>query len=329
MRYVLRAIAVAAVLLALSGGWIGWQLTHRPDPDLYTGQPLPPAPAVPGVLRVRFLGVSTLLFEDGETAILTDGFFSRPGPWPRLLAKVAPDRERIARELRKSGIERLAAVIVLHSHYDHAMDAPEVALRTGALLVGSESTANVGRGWGLAEQRIRVVQDGERLRFGRFTVTLLRSAHSPVSARLGGAIDRPLRPPAWISDYREGDSYALLVEREGRAALVQASAGYVEGALNGRRADVVFLGVGALGKEDDAYRQAYWDEVVRAVGARRVLPIHWDDFTRPLDEPLLPLPYLLDDLARTMTFLAARAAADGVELRALPLREPVDPFAGL
>jgi len=29
-------------------------------------------------LRVMFLGVSTLLFDDGDTAILTDGFFTRP-----------------------------------------------------------------------------------------------------------------------------------------------------------------------------------------------------------------------------------------------------------
>jgi hypothetical protein len=39
------------------------------------------------------------------------------------------------------------------------MDAPEVAKRTGAMLLGSESTANIGRGWGLPEEQIRVVSD--------------------------------------------------------------------------------------------------------------------------------------------------------------------------
>jgi hypothetical protein len=56
---------------------------------------------------------------------------------------------------------------------------------------------------------------------------------------------------------------------------------------------------------------------VRAVGAKRVIVIHWDDFTRPLDEPMLPLPHLLDDFDATMAFLTMRADAEGIEL-ALP-----------
>ena len=35
----------------------------------------------------------------------------------------------------------------------------------------------------------------------------------------------------------------------------------------------------------------YWTETVRAVGARRVVLIHWDDFFRPLSKPLRALPY--------------------------------------
>ena len=31
-----------------------------------------------GSVKVTFLGVTTLLFDDGETQIMTDGFFSRP-----------------------------------------------------------------------------------------------------------------------------------------------------------------------------------------------------------------------------------------------------------
>ena len=38
----------------------------------------------------------------------------------------------IARGLARNEVTTLAAVIPVHSHYDHAMDAPEVARRTGA-----------------------------------------------------------------------------------------------------------------------------------------------------------------------------------------------------
>ena len=43
-----------------------------------------------------------------------------------------------------------------HTHIDHVMDSALVADRTGAQLVGGESAANVGRGYGLPEDRLVV-----------------------------------------------------------------------------------------------------------------------------------------------------------------------------
>ena len=60
-----------------------------------------------------------------------------------------------------SGASEVAAVVPVHTHFDHAMDSAVVAQRTGATRVGGESTANVGRGGGLPADRIRVVGDGE------------------------------------------------------------------------------------------------------------------------------------------------------------------------
>jgi len=57
------------------------------------------------------------------------------------------------------------------------MDAPEVARRTGARLLGSESTANIGRGWGLPESQIRVVVNRQPIRLGRFLLTPIESRH--------------------------------------------------------------------------------------------------------------------------------------------------------
>lgn len=46
-------------------------------------------------LRVTFLGVSTLLFDDGESAILIDRFFARPDKDTVRTNKADPDREPI------------------------------------------------------------------------------------------------------------------------------------------------------------------------------------------------------------------------------------------
>src|SRR4051794_40085522 len=73
----------------------------------------------PAESRAMFLGVSTLLFDDGETAVLTDGFFSRPGVVRTFIGRVRPDKRRIEAALARAGIDKLAAVFVVHSHYDH------------------------------------------------------------------------------------------------------------------------------------------------------------------------------------------------------------------
>jgi L-ascorbate metabolism protein UlaG (beta-lactamase superfamily) len=256
------------------------------------------------------------------------GFFTRPDWKTVVTRKVMPDSEPIAKSLERAGITRLAAVIVTHSHYDHAMDAPEVARRTGAIAVGSESTANVARGWKLAENQIRIVRDGDQIAFGRFQITFIQTRHAPTGFT-GGEIREPLIPPVRAYQYREGTSFSVLVRHNGKTLLVQSTAGFVEGALRGQKADVVFLGIGTLGKQEEGFRRVYWRETVQAAGASRVIPIHWDDFTRPLDQPLVPLPYLFDDLDKSMAFILGRAQQEGIDVKFAPAWGKIDPFAGV
>lgn len=283
-------------------------------------------------LSVTFLGVSTLLLDDGHSAILTDGFFTRPAMASVVLRRLAPDDRRIDACLRRAGIRRLDAVLPVHSHFDHALDSATVAERTGARLVGGESTANVGRGHGLPEDRIVVATPGEPLTLGAFTVTLLESEHCPPD-RFPGTIEAPVVTPAKAAAYRCGEAWSILVAHaSGRTALVQGSAGFVPGSLAGRSADVAYLGVGQLGIQPEEYVETYWQETVRAVGARRAVLTHWDDFFRPLpmsadDRPLRALPYAGDDLDATMRVLSGLADRDGVALSFPTVWRREDPWA--
>ncbi|WP_406089463.1 MBL fold metallo-hydrolase [Streptomyces sp. NBC_01013] len=272
-----------------------------------------------------FLGVSTLLLDDGETAILTDGFFSRPGLLRVRFGRLRPDRARIAAGLQGAGIDHLDAVFVVHSHYDHALDSPVVAAATGARLIGSASTRNIARGQGFAEDRFQPAVTGEPCTFGRFTLTALPARHSPGDIA-PGRIDRPLRPPARVTDYRTGECYTLHVRHGERQLLVHASAHSLPGALDGHVADTVYLGIGALGKQDETFRNEYWHRLVTDTGARRVVPIHWDDFFRSLDRPLRPFRAFLDDFTATMDFLTRKAESDDVALALPMLRRRADPW---
>ena len=333
MKIFKRLVLGLLVLLVVAVSALTWMLGHPPSLsglDRLRWSAAPPAPKAP--LRVSFLGVATVLLDDGETALLTDGFFSRPDKLTTFLRKVEPDVAGIAAGLQRAGIPtntgKLAAVIPLHSHYDHAMDAPEVAKRTGAVLLGSSSTAMVGRGWGLPEAQIRVAQLRTPYTFGRFTVTLYPALHTPTGFT-GGEITVPLIPPARATEYKEGQSYVARIEHDGRTLLISSTAGFVPDALKGVQTDVVMLGIGAMGPRSEEHKEAYWRETVVTVGARRVIPIHWDDFWIPSTLPMQPMPPPLDDFDASITFLQRKGAQDGVEIR-LPLEwKAMDVFAGL
>ena len=281
-------------------------------------------------VSVSFLGVSTLLFDDGESAILTDGFFSRPSLPKTLLLPLRSDGPRIGSALRRAGIGTLDAVVCAHSHFDHALDSAAVALRTGAALVGGSSTAQIGRGAQMPEGRITVVADGSAVELGHFTVTFVESVHS-YPDRAHGTIDRPLRQPARVRAFRCGEAWSMAVEHRpsGRRALVHSSAGFRAGMLDGLSAEVVYLSIGQLGRRTREYIDEYWRETVLSVGARRVVLTHWDDFFRPLDRPLRPLPYAFDDMRTSLDVLTACARRDRVDLQLPTLWRRADPWADM
>ena len=279
-------------------------------------------------LSVTWLGVSTLLVDDGTSAVLTDGFFSRPPLLDVGFRRLRPSASRIDYCLNRAKINRLAAVLPVHTHYDHAMDSALVAARTGARLIGGESAANIARGYRLSNDQIVVASSGEALTLGPFSVTLIESHHCPPD-RFPGTITTPVVPPAKAAAFRCGEAWSTLIHHapSDRRLLIQGSAGFLPGALDGHRAEIAYLGIGQLGVQPTAYIEQYWEQTVRAVGARRVVLIHWDDFFRPLTEPMRALPYAGDDLHVSMRVLTRLAAQDDVALHLPTVWQRADPWA--
>jgi L-ascorbate metabolism protein UlaG (beta-lactamase superfamily) len=309
-----RALAVFAAALVVATA-IGFAFIWYERPGLeayaahrYTAEPTPRA------LTATWFGTTAVLLSDGAHGVFVDPFFTRPPGFGRLVrnAPIAPDEALIRDWLARAGVTELDAVLVSHSHYDHSMDAGVVARLTGARLAGSPSTLNVGRGAGLDESRLVVMRPGEARTFGSFEVTFVESVHAGASGgRPTGDIEQPLVPPARYLDYRQGGTYSILIAHPQGRVLHHGSAGFVPGALAGRRADVVLLGVALLPQLG-----AYLKEVVDATGARRVMPVHWDDFTRPLDAALLPFPLVvrLDRFFETMARERSDLAVQALEL---------------
>ena len=300
----------------------------RPDIARYSDRFDVPAAEPDSPLSATWMGVATLLVDDGSSALMTDGYFSRPGLARVAVGEVSPSPARVDGCLARAEVSRLEAVIPVHTHIDHVMDSALVADRTGARLVGGESAANVGRGYGLPDDRIVVASSGEPIQLGAYDVTLIESHHCPPD-RFPGVIGEPLVPPVRASAYRCGEAWSTLVHHRpsGRRLLIQGSAGFVKGALADQRADAVYLSVGQLGLHPRSYLVDYWTETVLAVGARRVSLIHWDDFFRPLSKPLRALPYAGDDLDVSIRILDELAARDGIALHMPTVWRRENPWA--
>ena len=135
-------------------------------------------------------------------------------------------------------------------------------------------------------------------------------------------------PPVGAFEYRLGKAYALHIVHPRGSLLVQGSAGYVPGDFEGIDVDVVFLGVGGLGSQTPAYREAYWRETVERTRPSRVVPIHWDSLTGPIQGPFRgPVRiagFLAEGTDRTLAFLRERAARHPeIRFSTLPRYDPV------
>lgn len=240
--------------------------------------------------QLTYGGTNCLIFRKGNSTLLVDPHFSRPG-FSRLFGKIAPSADRIRTGLSQLGVQALDGVLLTHTHYDHALDAVETARQTGAVLFGSPSAGQLAAGAGLAPHQFHRVRQGEMIPVGDFSVRFLPSQHihfpAPLNrlASTADPISHPLTPPAWFWQYRCGAVSAILVDR----TLVFGSAAFLRGAYQGWDVENVVLGIGGLGLRPESYLQTLYRETVVACGARHVLISHWDNFFRPSQTDLRPL----------------------------------------
>lgn len=288
------------------------------------------APIANGQVKVTFFGTSTLLFDDGETQLLIDGFLSRPPLGKVAFGKMRSNEKVIKAAIDSHYINRLQAVFVCHSHYDHVLDAPTVCKLTGAGLYGSSSTLMVGKGAGLPEQQMHLYNAGTEIPFGKFSVIILNSKHTPPFKVMGKTnatdpnhpnITEPVEQPAKEHDYIEGGTYDIYIKHGSHTILVKASTNFIEGALNNYPVDVLFLGSAMLGKMPIDFQESYYTQTVKATAAKTVVPIHWDSFMKPLSKPLQPLPNAVDDVDAGFKFLMRKTQQDGVALKLMQVQQ--------
>ncbi|RLA35740.1 MAG: MBL fold metallo-hydrolase [Gammaproteobacteria bacterium] len=330
LRWTRNIALVLLALLVLATIIVSRLWQDRPAVADFGWPTATPARDTNAAVTVTWLGISTLLFDDGDTQILIDGTFTRIRPTDIApLQTISSDVAAINHALSKYRIDRLAAIVPAHSHFDHAMDIGYIANRTSAVILGSQSTANIAKGAEVPVDQYQTLADGETRQFGNFTITLLASRHAPIGtdgeAWFPGSIDSPLRQPAHVSAWREGVTWSILIGHPRGTTLINGSAGYIPGKLQGVTADVAILGIAGLAGLGREYVDDYWQETIVTTGARRLIAVHFDDFTAPFGEIVL-FPKLADDIIKTAGWLDKLIAAQesDVSIELPPFGQPIE-----
>ena len=256
-----------------------------------------------------------LMFDDGTDQVMFDCHVTRPSIPAYLFGNVKTDMALADDIIKRHEINRLRAIFISHTHHDHVMDAPYIANRCGATIYGSASALNVARGGDVPEARLTAFSGGETFQVGDYRVTVIPSLHSKptiLNNDLGQTIDAPLRQPARLRDYKEGGSFDFLVVHGERRYLIRPSFNYIEGQLDGIRADVLFLGVAGLAKADGETEARFFAETVEKVRPSLVIPLHWDNFFKPLDKPATGMYPLVEKTEVSFFRLARHCERVGV-----------------
>jgi L-ascorbate metabolism protein UlaG (beta-lactamase superfamily) len=227
----------------------------------------------------RWMGTAHIELSLDGGIVLIDPYVTRASKFSIFLRPLEADRASVESYTDSlDGVVR--AVLVGHTHFDHALDIPALAGRTQAAILGSASLDALLDISGLPG-RVTVCRPQERTPAGDgITVTMIPSLHGLVLSRLlllEGEIDRAWKPPLRANRYRLGAMHSVKVEMGGITFLHIGSAGFLEGELAGHTCDVLFLC--AAGWKS---RPGYPERIVGIVRPSCIVPIHYDDFSLPL-----------------------------------------------
>ena len=268
-------------------------------------------------LAIRWLGTAGYELRTTTDTLLIDPYLSRS----RLPEVVT--RELVADEDACAVVDRATAIACGHSHFDHLLDTPHLAKRLGATVLGSPSTCEVARAFGVPDDRVAAVADDRSAhRYGAFEVRFVPSRHGRILGwrPFKGPIRRPVDLPLRVHQYRMGGAYGIWIRVGDLTLYHNGSADLIDDELDGLEADVLFLG---LAGRQGTHR--YLERMVGHLGPRLILPTHYDWFFRPLADGIRLLP-----LVRMQSFLeqARVVAPDARVVMAGFLEETRLPLSG-
>lgn len=242
-------------------------------------------------IKLRYFGTAGWEISDGNITVLIDPYITRmkldAGLGPGVSAE--DKRKTVLRSdifvsdtlLIDSLITKADFILVHHSHFDHLADVPYIAKKTGAKVIGTETTRNILRGYGIAEEQLYPVKGGEDYQFENFSVQVIPSIHSALNDKHyidSRTYTETPKTPLKVSEFIEGGSLMFLARFAKHNILTMASMNFVERELVGQKPDILLAGVNR--SQLGLYK---YNERLLAVTnyPKIIIPTHWDNFRLP------------------------------------------------
>jgi L-ascorbate metabolism protein UlaG (beta-lactamase superfamily) len=250
------------------------------------------------VVHLTHLGAAGWEITDGKRVILLDPYFSRLRITGQFGTYTTPsltgDRRRIFgpeddlvsdEAAVDAHITRADFILHSHSHFNHTIDMPYIARKTGAIVIGTESTINLARAGDVPESQLLPVRGGEDWAFGDFSVKVIPSLHSALNGKHffdSRVVPRDFRSPRRLGTDVEGGTLAYLLRLAGWEILWFGSMNYIEREVQGLRPDVAMIAAARQRLEIYDYTR----RLMRALGLPRVVfATHWDEQSFPFGAP--------------------------------------------
>src|SRR5215211_3016754 len=237
---------------------------------------------LPAGLDVVWLGVSGYRLTYEGVSLFIDPYVSRVPLRALLLRRrTLPDPTLIERYASAPG--DVAGVLVGHTHFDHAVDAPALARRYGTKAYGSASLGHLMRLHGVGDLAVEVVPH-QPYELGPFVVRFVPSRHSkllfgrkvPMDGELTCDHLHGLVPSA----YKCGAVYGIRIDVAGISLYHQGSADLNDSEIREGPVDVFLAGVAGR-----SVTPHYWERILPKLDPRIVVPTHYDNFFSPLGAP--------------------------------------------
>ncbi len=240
-------------------------------------------------LQLKYFGTAGWEISDGKITVLVDPYITRiklgtgPGVSDLDTRNTVLSSDVFVSDtlLIDSLITKADFILVHHSHFDHLADVPYIAKKTGAKVIGTETTRNILRGYGVPEEQLYPVKGGEDYQFENFSVRVIPSIHSALDNKHyidnRTYIEVP-KTPLKVSEFIEGGSLMFLARFTNHNVLTMASMNFVESELLGQKPDVLLAGVNR--SQLGLYK---YNERLLAVTnyPKIIIPTHWDNFRLP------------------------------------------------